>query len=251
MKISEVIEILERFAPPTSAEEWDRVGLMIGDPDRDCSTVSVALDLTSEALEDAIREGAELIVTHHPFIWDALERIDTRDARGKMIAALIKNGICVYSMHTNLDMAQNGLNATLAKALGGKNIRLDEEGCGAVFDTETTLGALAKRTANVLGDDSVLVVGDSGAHISRAYVVTGSGGSAFLRAMTLADVLITGELKHNQYIEAVERGFKLIEFSHYYSEIIAQDVLREALADTGLKIIKAAQSCPFRRLENL
>lgn len=248
MKIADIIAILEDFAPPSGAAEWDRIGLMVGDVRRECSGIVLALDLTDRAIDDAIGSGADLIVTHHPYIWDALARIDVSAGQGRQIERLIKNDIAVYSMHTNLDMAPTGLNVSLAAMLGGSDIRLDHDGAGAIFKIESTLGALAARVSEVLGDGTVRFVGNASDEIHVAYVVTGSGGSEYARAKEVADVLITGELKHNRFIEAQRDGFGLIEFSHYFSEIIMQDILCGALAPTGLKIIKATSGCPFRRL---
>ncbi len=251
MKIAQIVKILEDFAPPQGAAEWDRIGLMVGDVERQCSGVVLALDVTDKVIDEAVEKDANLIVSHHPFIWDALARIDVSRGQGKQIERLIKHDISVYSAHTNLDMAPTGLNVTLAAMLGGGNIRLDDEGAGALFDVDTTLGELASRTADVLGDRTVTFVGDADDRVRTAYLVTGSGGSEYTRASGLADVLITGELRHNRYIEARRDGFRLIEFSHYYSEIIMQDILYGALASTGLNIIRAASDCPFRRLEEV
>ncbi len=247
MKIAQITELLEEFAPVELAMEGDRIGMMVGDRDAECDTVCVALDLTPSVLKDAIDGGAQLIVTHHPFIWDPLARVLTgeKDGKGNVIATLIKRGIAVYSMHTNLDMAPKGLNMTLAARLGGTPER-DE--FGVVFRADRTLKKLAEDVAEEIGDRSVRFVGDPEATVRKAYLVTGSGGCAFDRAAEVADCLITGELKHHQYLDALERGLMLVEFSHYHSEIIMQDILPDALAGTGLKIIKAAQSCPFWRI---
>lgn len=251
MKIANIIAMLEEFAPPSGAAQWDRIGLMVGDVNRECSGIVLALDLTDRAIDDALENGANLIVTHHPYIWDALARIDVSKGQGRQIETLIKHDVTVYSMHTNLDMAPTGLNVSLAAMLGGSNIRLDEDGEGALFDVDCTLGELAAQAARTLGDETVRLVGDADRRVRRAYIVTGSGGSEYSRAKEVADVLLTGELKHNRYIEAQRDGFALIEFSHYYSEVIMQDILYGALAPTGLKIIRAASGCPFRRLEEI
>ena len=247
MKIDALIGELEKFAPKSLAEEFDRVGLMVGGGERECASVMLALDLTDKVIDEAISAGANLIVTHHPYIWDPMKNIDFSTIQGRQIKALIENGITVYSMHTNLDKAEQGLNVTLAKALG-KNVRRDEEGVGAIFEVDESLSSLAKRTAAFLDDDTVKFVGED-RRVRVAYVVTGSGGSEFDRAFSVADVFLTGELKHHQYLDAIARGKALIEFSHYYSEIIMQDILERALSSTGVKIFKAQGNCPFRRYD--
>lgn len=248
MKIAQIIERIDALAPPTLAQEWDRVGLMIGDVRRECTGIAVALDITKEGIDQAASEGVNLIVTHHPFIWDALKSIDVSCAKGEMIETLVKHSITVYSAHTNLDSAPGGLNFRLAQMLGGKNIVVDSEGGGAIFDIDCPLSELARKVADSLGDESLRCVGDPFAHIKRAYVVTGSGSSEYDRAKEVADVLLTGEIKHDRFVQAAEEGFKLIEFSHYYSEIIVQDILIDALGGMGVKIIKAADRCPYWRI---
>ncbi len=250
MKIGDVIEVLERFAPTSDAEEWDRVGLMAGSRERECSAVMVTLDVTPAVIDKAIREGANLIVSHHPFIWDRLASVDEDSPKGAMIEKLIKNDVAVYSAHTNLDKAEGGVNSRLAVMLGGRNIALD--GIGATFEVGgISLEDLARKVADVLGDDTVLYVGDAGRKIFKAYVVGGAGGSEYARAKEVADVLITGELKHNQYVEAGADGFSLIQFSHFFSERITEDILRDALSHCDIKIIGAAQDCPFRRIDRI
>lgn len=251
MKICTLIAVLEEFAPLSLAEEYDRVGLMVGDADAECTGVVLALDLTDKVIDEAIAAGANFIVTHHPFIWDPLKNIDFESGKGAQIKRLILHGIAVYSAHTNLDKAPEGMNVYAAQLFGGTNICCDSEGVGAVFETDCTLKELAKRVATSLADGTVRYVGDPDMRIHKAYVVTGSGGSEYDRAKEVAQVLITGELRHHQYIAAENEGFGLIEFSHYYSEIIMQDILCRLIEGTGVKIIKAAAGCPFRRIETL
>lgn len=250
MTIGEVIEILERLAPPEQAEEWDRLGLMVGSRKAECTGVLLALDATSQTVEEAEKLGVNLIVSHHPFIWDPMPRIDEDEKRGALCARLVRDRITVYSMHTNLDKAERGINDYLARLFGGKDIETD--GVGRIFAAGgVTLAQLAKTVAEKLGDDTVLVVGDPSRIIDKAYVVGGAGGSEYDRARECADVLITGELKHHQYLDAQADGLALIEFSHYFSEIIMQNILSDALAPYEIKTFKAASACPFRRIEEL
>ena len=95
MKIKDIIAILEEFAPLNLAEEWDNVGLMLGDVQNDCKGVMIALDLTSDVIAQAENYGCNLIVTHHPFIFRAIKSIDFSEAKGSAIKRLIDSGICV------------------------------------------------------------------------------------------------------------------------------------------------------------
>jgi len=250
MKIKEIIEKIEIFAPKSLAEEWDNVGLMLGDENAECSGIMLALDLTFDVVSQAAGAGCNLIVTHHPFIFKPLKNLDFREAKPKTVAALIKEGIAVYSAHTNLDKAERGLNFELARRFSGHNYVADD--CGGVFEVEEqSLKELAERVAESIDDNSVRIIGDPLKKISKAYVVSGSGGSEYHRARELADVLITGDVKHHDYVDAVEDGFAIIEYSHFASEIIMQDIMLEALNGVSAKIIKAKQLRPFRLLEEI
>ncbi|MDE5602177.1 MAG: Nif3-like dinuclear metal center hexameric protein [Clostridia bacterium] len=250
MKISEIITVLESFAPPTLAEEWDNVGLMVGGTDGECTGVMLALDLTHDVIAQAKRGNCNLIVTHHPFIFHAIKRIDFSESNGVAIRELIKNDITVYSMHTNLDKTKGGLNDTIANVLSGKNIRLD--GVGVTFEVEPmSLAEFAKTVACKLSDRSVRIVGNPDKTVSRVYTVSGSGASEYSRAKECADVLLTGDFKHHNYIDAVNDGFALVEYSHFASEIIAQDILAHVLSGKEVKTIKAIQHSPFRLLEEI
>lgn len=250
MKIKDIISRLEEFAPLSLAEEWDNVGLMLGDIECECTGVMLALDLTSGVIEQAEKEGCNLIVTHHPFIFRPIKRVDFGDAKGRQIKRLIKSDISVYSLHTNLDKTEGGINTVLCKMLGA--IEYASDGVGAVMKIKPkTLGEFAKFVAGTLDDKSVKTVGNTDKRIENVYVVGGSGGSEYDRARACADVLLTGDLKHHSYIDAVEDGFALVEYSHFASEIIMQSILENTLADTGVKINKANQSSPFRLLEEI
>lgn len=247
MKIKQITDIIAEFAPVELAEAWDNVGLMLGSQNRECSGVMLALDLTPSVIRQAINEGCNLIVTHHPFFFSAIKSINTEESKGEMIATLIKNDITVYSAHTNLDECENGLCMTLAKTLGGEN--LEGNGVGVVCDVEqTTLAEFAKKTAKVLNDDSVKYVGREDAPIRRVFCVCGGGASdaAYFCARSAADVFVTGDFKHHLYIQSENDGFPIVEFSHYHSEIIVTKLLENILADCGVKIIKAKQNCPFK-----
>ncbi|MDE6060236.1 MAG: Nif3-like dinuclear metal center hexameric protein [Clostridia bacterium] len=250
MKISEIITVLEGFAPPVLAEEWDNVGLMVGSDRVECTGVMLALDLTHDVIAQAKRDNCNLIVTHHPFIFHAIKRIDFSEANGEAIRELIKNDITVYSMHTNLDKTSGGLNDAIASMLGGKNIELD--GVGVMFEIEPKrLADFAKSVACKLSDKSVRIVGNPDKTVSRVYAVSGSGASEYARAKECADVMLTGDFKHHNYIDAVNDGFALVEYTHFASEIIAQDILARVLSGTGIKTIKAIQHSPFRLLEEI
>lgn len=124
IKCQTIIEIIERLAPKSLAEEWDNIGLQIGDPEVEVEKILISLDLTEEVVEEAIDNKVDMIVTHHPFIFKPLKSIRTDLASGKLIKKIIKNDINLYTAHTNLDKAKNGLNDMLSKKIRLKKVEL-------------------------------------------------------------------------------------------------------------------------------
>ncbi|MCR4437041.1 MAG: Nif3-like dinuclear metal center hexameric protein [Clostridiales bacterium] len=118
----EITKFLEKTAPLRLAEEWDNVGLMVGSLKQEINRVLVCLDATPAVIGEAVEKNVDLIISHHPFIFKGLKRINEEDEKGGSIHKLIKNNIGVYSAHTNLDAADEGVNAQLAALLGLKDI---------------------------------------------------------------------------------------------------------------------------------
>ncbi|MBO7151342.1 MAG: Nif3-like dinuclear metal center hexameric protein, partial [Clostridia bacterium] len=247
MKISEIIDLLEQYAPIALADEGDRpkVGLQMGSVNNECTGVVTCLDVTLDVLKKAVENGCNMVVSHHPMIYYPLQKIDESEVNGKAIAYAFRNDITIYSAHTNFDKCEVGTNASLVKMFDGKIVDTFE--CCFVAEVEPiSVRDLAKKVANVLGDKSVKVVGNLDKTVTKFAVCSGGGGGAysyFAYARNNADVYISGDMPHHMYREAVGRDFPVIEFSHYASEIMAEDVFASILADK-IKVIKANQLCP-------
>lgn len=117
----EIIRLFEQFSPQKYAMEGDKIGLQIGRLNNQVERVLVTLDVTEEVVDEAITKDVELIIAHHPLIFRPLQKIDTETSAGRMVEKLIKNDIAVYAAHTNLDIANGGVNDLLAEALGLTN----------------------------------------------------------------------------------------------------------------------------------
>lgn len=248
MKHQQIVNEIERVAPKTLAEPWDNPGLMIGSLEDECSGVVLSLDLTKSAVKIAVENGCNLIVTHHPFFFHSVKSIDTDTARGEITKLVLANNITVYSAHTNFDMSEEGgLCTSLATLLGGENVVGD--GVGVVCDIKAqSLKDFASGIAKTLKDNSVKYVGDDNKVIKRAFIICGGGASdgALEHAMGCADIFVSGDFKHHLYVNAQEENFPIIEFSHYASEIMAEDLFEKLIAPLGVKTIKAKQCCPFK-----
>ncbi len=123
-KVAEVIQLMGELAPARLAEEWDNVGMQVGDASQDVENVLLALDFNQQVLAEAVKKNCQLIITHHPFIFNGIKSVDTQNQSGKLIFELIRNNISLFSAHTNLDIAEAGLNDYLIKKLDVENISI-------------------------------------------------------------------------------------------------------------------------------
>ena len=117
-KLSDIIGIINKIAPPHLAEEWDNVGLQVGDPAAVIERLMVSLDPGSAAVDAAISHSCQLLLTHHPLLFKPLKRISTADATGAIVHTAIRSSLAIASLHTNYDTVTNGVNDLLAAALG-------------------------------------------------------------------------------------------------------------------------------------
>ncbi len=121
MKIKEITQAIERFAPLPLQESYDNAGLIIGDASVEVNSALITLDVTDEVVEEAILNKHHLIIAHHPLIFGGLKKIDTRHLIGRLVTKCIKNDIAVYAAHTNLDNVIDGVNRIIADKLGLQN----------------------------------------------------------------------------------------------------------------------------------
>jgi len=117
MKIKDIAEAVEKIAPLKLAQDWDNVGLLIGDENRDVKNILLTIDITREVVAEAKRLKTELIISYHPIIWDGLKQVTT-DGPSGVVYELIRSQIAVFSIHTALDSAVGGVNDGLAEIVG-------------------------------------------------------------------------------------------------------------------------------------
>lgn len=229
MIVYDIYDFLDEKYDFSSALEYDNVGLLVGDGREKVTGVLVCLDCTDEAITEAVKQGANLIVTHHPVIFDPLKSVTEQS----LVYRLIKNGISVISAHTNLDQADGGVNDALAEAVGLSDVEkiADSEGffyrIGELSEPATS-EELAKSVSERLSLP-VKYVGNS-SFIKRVAVCSGSGGSMLGEVInTGVDAYITADIKHNVFMEAHEAGLTLIDAGHFNSEDIIVEPLSKEL----------------------
>ena len=233
--VQDVIAAMEKIAPTELACEWDRVGLMIGDPGAKVEGVLLALDASAAAIDRAMEVGANLIITHHPLLFEPLHQVDYTTPRGANIRKLIKNDIHVFSAHTNLDKAPKGVNYALATVLGlvmQINLVDVEIGlCGSVGQESMTLFGFADLVKNRLGASGLILNTDKDREVSRVFVQGGAFDEESIPVLKLyrVDVVVTGEMKHHHMLELEDAGIAVIVAGHEATERIVLGSLEEEL----------------------
>ena len=257
MKCYEIIEKLESLSPEAFAEEWDNIGLLAGRRDKEVGTVYIALDATDDVVEEAVRIGADLLLTHHPLIFKKLGRVNTDDFIGRRVCELIRNDISYYAMHTNFDVM--GMADAAADELSLKDRQvlsvtyeddISKEGCGRVGKLEKCMSVaeLAEFVKEKFHVPNVRVYGDLGDIVETAAVMPGSGGDYIRDALNAgADVMITGDVDHHEGIDAVAQGIAVIDAGHYGIEKLFISYMEEFIKRElpGIHIHKAEINEPF------
>lgn len=235
-KVKHIMDFMEEIAPKTLAESWDNVGLMIGDKNQDVKKILVALDGTSQVIDEALEIGADMIITHHPFIlFQKMKSINKDNVFGEKIYSLIQNNISIFSAHTNLDSVDEGINDVLANLFNLENTeKLDEEsGLGRIGDLKSPikLEDFAHKIEETLKTNNLLrLVGNKEKDIKRVAVCGGSGASFISLAKSKgADLYITGDVKFHEAQDAQDLNLALADVTHYSGEVIIVPVLVEKL----------------------
>lgn len=235
MTVNNVLDYLKEKYPLNTACDFDNVGLLVGDGNAAVSTVVVCLDCDIDTVNYAKEIGAQLIVTHHPVIFNGLKCVTV----GTVVYELVKANISVISMHTNLDIAEGGVTERLCEAIGLTNVKEFVSHSGFLIrEAECDIhdaDALAERIKASLG--GVVKYADSGRKIQRALVCSGSGGEFLTDVINVGyDALISADIKHNVFIDAVNNGVTVFDAGHYTSENVIVNPLCQELSDTFGKI---------------
>ena len=231
MKVRDIINVIEEFAPLSIQESWDNSGLCVGSPDAPATSVLLGLDCTEELVDEAIACGADMIITHHPLIFSGLKKITPEDQIGAAIIKAIKAGISIYAAHTSADKVIAGVSGAMAAKLGLVNVSiLDEDGDG------TGLGVVGDLQQPLSAQEAVALVKDRFSlkamrtsrplegQITRVAMCGGSGGSLIKAAMASgAQLYISGDISYHNFF--TREGFMIMDIGHYESEIEIVDIL--------------------------
>ncbi len=231
--INEVYAYLCELAPLSLQMAFDNSGFQLGRGQVKVSRVLLALDVTDDVVEEALAMNAELIISHHPLIFKAPKCISDADPGTARLLKLIENRIAVISMHTNLDIAEDGVNDVLIRLLGAEpECGLDADGCGRIGTMEKAMSmaeflSLCKERLATNG----LRYYDAGKPVSRLAVMGGSGGDSVDEAyMQGCDTYVTADVKYHVFLRAKELGINLIDGDHFCTETPVIPVLCDRLS---------------------
>jgi dinuclear metal center YbgI/SA1388 family protein len=247
VNIGRVVAAIEARYPPSTAEEWDRVGLVVGDPDQPVQTVLLAVDCVQATVAEAEAVGAQLMVVHHPLLLRGVHSVATTTYKGSLVHRLIRAGIGLYTAHTNADVARPGVGDALAARLGLRDVRpLRSDGLhpGRVgrLDPPVPLRSLVDEVARRLPATAVGVraAGDPD-RLIHTLAVVGGAGDAFLADVAAAgvDAYLTSDLRHHPASEHIDAGGPaLLDAPHWATERPWLDTLAEELrADLGVTVV--------------
>ncbi|WP_254507700.1 Nif3-like dinuclear metal center hexameric protein [Anatilimnocola floriformis] len=239
--IADISDFLETFAPRRLAAEWDNVGLLAGDPQQPVTKIMTCLTITPASAAEAIRERAELIVTHHPLPFHALKRLTTEQTPTRLLWQLVRAGVAIYSPHTAFDSAAAGINQQLAEGLGLQQIqplvaaKNDPAGLGSgrygKLPAAIPLRELAAKLRSFLKIQGLHAVGADDARVQTIAVACGSAGSFLADAARAGcDTLVTGETQFHTCLEAEATSMNLLLPGHFASERFACERLAEVLS---------------------
>ena len=232
MKIKSITSFLNELYPTQSAEAWDNVGLIIGNKKQIVSKVVIALDLTTEVFDKALSEGAELIITHHPFLFE-----DKKDGykdqfkefpyKESIYKRLINTGICVYSAHTSYDRAPKGMSLAFSKLFDNKKKSIKGVAFGFGNDVKTTFNKFETKLNKVSGlKIGFTNVQDKELKLSKVAFLPGTGQTdeIMLTHQDGYDLIVTADVKWSTWVLAKEHGINIAQVSHQMEEVFVNDI---------------------------
>lgn len=231
--VKDIYDFLDTIAPFKSAMDFDNSGLLIGNYDLEVKKVLVCLDITNEVCDEANKIGANLIISHHPIIFKPTKKLDFEGPVYKMMKYKI-NAICA---HTNLDVAENGVNYHLAKSLELSDLS------PLTYEKEYPLGFVGNLKNKMHTYDFALFVKEklnceslrytsNTDIISKVAVCSGTGGEFIEEAVNSgAEAFVTGEIKHSQILKANQLGLSIFDVGHFKSENVIVEPLKIMLED--------------------
>ena len=233
--VFDLYSAIDQFAPFSLSMDFDNTGILVGDRHQPVSKVLLALDCTMDVVNYAKEIGAQLIITHHPVIFHPIKRVN----EDSVVYHLIRSQIAVISAHTNLDIAEGGVNDVLAQAVGLQNISglelLDPAAQSYLGRIGTLSNSISASEFAALVKESLharsVKFADAGNKIQKVALCSGSGADCLESTLAVgADALLTSEVKQHEYLNAAAAGISIFDAGHFDTEDIVIETLKEKLA---------------------
>lgn len=226
--VKDFMKLVESHAPVSYKEDYDNVGLMVGDDKAELKGILFSMDTTLDVIQEAKERGANLIVSHHPMLFIKPTTVTNKTLQGRKIIELIKNDISVYAAHTNLDSVKDGMNDTIVRMFDYIDYDIIEQ---CPFDFDSGIGRIVylrrpvklidfiEKTKKVLEVQNLRYVGNPGQTIRRVAIINGSGQSYIRQALREgADCILTGDTTYHHVQELEEQGIAVVDPGHFLSE---------------------------------
>lgn len=239
--VGDVCAVLESFAPLSLQESYDNAGLILGNQGQAVTGVLIALDATLSVIDEAIRLGCNLIVTHHPFIFKGLKTITGKNHTENCLIKAIRNNIAIYAGHTNVDAVRGGVNERMADKLGlieaSILVPLHRTDCdcglGMIGNLPTSLseGDFLELVKTVFHCERIRFSAPRGKNIKRVALCGGSGSEFLENALaSSADAYLTGEAKYHEFFTHADE-ILFVDAGHYETEQFTKDIFFEILSE--------------------
>lgn len=257
MKVKEIRGILNKAAPEEYALNWDNSGLILGREEKEIKKILITVDVDDAAVKKAISENVDMILSHHPLVFQALKRITDEEFIGRRVLNLLQSDIVYFSMHTNYDICRMG--ALVAEKLGlCGTVPLEETGewegnpcgigiCGNLSSPES-LNSFARRVKIEFGLEEIRCFGKDKT-VRKIAVCPGSGGSVVEQAVLKdADVFLSGDIGHHTGIDASARGMAVLDAGHYGLEYLFMEDMKQFLEERvqeEMEIVTMPKQLPY------
>jgi dinuclear metal center YbgI/SA1388 family protein len=242
MKVRDILAKIDAAAPFWTAEEWDNVGLMVGDPGWDVRRLAISVDPCPEAVEEAFRKGCQGLLTHHPLFFKPLRNLDFSTPIGRTVQMAVRAEMAVIAAHTNWDKAETGVNRTLAKRLKlGAVVPLvqSEEGIGGMgasgdLPAVTPVRDVLEKMKLAWNLTRIDYYGNPDCSVLRVALCGGSGGALWPVALAMkADLFVTADMKYHEILDCVRSRLPVAIADHGEMEGVTLVELARHLAAAG------------------
>lgn len=240
IKVKDIASAIEDFAPKSLQESYDNAGLQVGSPDASVAAVLLCLDVTEDVLREASERECNLIVSHHPLIFRGLKSLTGADETQRLVMAALKQGISVYSAHTNLDSVWDGVSHEIARRLNIKDLEVLEPqtqnpkaGLGVVGNIKPLPKIeFLRKIKDTFKVAALRYSAQSPSVVVRRVAVCGGSGASLISAAikARADILVTGDVKYHDFTSFASEII-IADIGHYESELCSREILSRVIRE--------------------